>query len=395
MRRAWARTGAWSCGLLLAAASAGAQTNDHFFRSWVWVEDPATPRAAGLAGALAAVADDASATLYNPAGLARLPKAEVAASLLSRRAGSAPVGDTLSARTGIGFAAAAAPLGARFVVAGSISEPHARRTRLDETLVLPDGISESGGLEATLTDLSLALAWRVTPRLHLGGRVTRSRLSLEGQYSRDPASGPAELRVDTSGQASDTLGAFGLVFEPVRRVRLAVGTASGLRWRFSRRAVSPLFGEVLDEGSGFEVRRPAVATAALAVEPSLKLRLTAQVDRVRYGQIQSGLVIGLGAHARADYALDDGWEPRLGVEISLPRRAASFQLRGGVHWPAPASLRYVGTDPTERVVFPGASRQAVGGAGASIVTRSSWRLDLGGQFGGDRSLLAAGLAVRF
>jgi len=380
---------------LLAAAPARAQTNDHFFRSWSWIEEPAAPRATGLAGATAAVADDAGAALANPAGLARLPKAEVTASVLSRRAGNALPLDALAARTGIGFAAAAVPLGPRFVVAGSLSEPFARRTRLDETVALPSGMVETGGMEAVLSELRLALAIRVTPRLEVGASVARSRLTVEGQYSRQRATGPDELRVDTSGQAIDTGRAFGLSFEPVHRVRLAVTTSGAQRWRFTRRAVSPLLGDVLDAGSGFEIRRPARTAAALALEPSLKLRLTAEVDRVGYGAIASGLVIGQGAHARADYALADAWEPCFGVEVSLPRRAASFVLRGGLRWQAPAGVRYLGDDPEERVVFPGTARRAVGGAGASIVTRSSWRLDVGAQLGGERSGLAAGLAVRF
>jgi len=381
--------------LLLLSAPAGAQTNDHLFRSWRWSTDATAPRAAGLAGAMTAGGDDVSAAVHNPAGLVGLTKSEAAVSLLSRRAGEAPPGDALAARTGIGFAGLAARIGGRLVVAGTLSETHARRVRLNDALQLPDGVPETGSLDAVVTDIGLAAAWRLTPRVHVGARVGRSRLALDGQYSREPGNAPVELRVAASADVARTSSAFGVVVEPVRHVKLAASAIGGLRWRGTRTSVSPLLGTVLDPGSGYDVRQPGVVSAGVSVEPSLKLRLTAQVDRVRYGEIRSSLVIGQGARQREEYALADAWEPRLGVELSLPRRASSLQLRGGLHWQAPGSLRYDGTDPMERATFVGGTRAMAAAVGASLVTPRWLRLDVAAQFARERTQIAAGLAGRF
>lgn len=381
--------------VLALAAPAAAQTNDHLFRSWRWTADTTSPRAAGLAGAMTAAADDVSAAMHNPAGLAGLTKSELAVSLMSRRAGQAPPGDAIAARTGIGFAGLAARIGGRLVVAGALSETHARRVRLEGALALPDGVTETGGVEALVTEVALAAGWRLAPRVHVGARVGRSRLTLQGELSREPPSGPVELRVSTSGEAARTSGAVGVVIEPLRRVKLAASGTSGLRWRNTRTAVSPLLGAVLDPGSGYDVRQPAVVSAGLSVEPSLKLRLFAQVDHVRYSEIRSSLVIGQGAHRREEYDLADAWEPRLGVELSLPRRASSLQLRAGVHWRAAGALRYSGPDPLERASFPGGDRQALAALGASLVTPRWLRVDLAVQFAGERNVVLGGLAGRF
>ena len=198
--------------VLCAGAEAQAQTNDHLFRSWRWSTEATSPRALGLAGAVTAGADDVGAAVQNPAALAGLTKSEVAASLVSRRAGEAPPGDALSARTtGIGFAGLAGRIGSRLVVAGTLSESHARRTRLDDALELPDGVPETGELESVVTEIGLAAAFRLTPRVHAGARVALSRLSLDGEMSREPPSGPVELRVTTTADTSTASSAFGLV----------------------------------------------------------------------------------------------------------------------------------------------------------------------------------------
>jgi long-subunit fatty acid transport protein len=380
---------------LAACAGAQAQTNDHYFRSWRWTEEAMAPRAMGLAGAMTAGAEDVSAAAHNPAGLAGLTQSEASASLLSRRAGEGLLGDALVSRTGIGFAGLAGRVGSRLVLAGTLSETQARRVRLNAALELPDGVPETGELEAVVTELGLAVAWRLTPGVHLGARITGARLALDGEYDREPPSGPVELRVASTADVTAVGGAFGLVVQPARRVKLGLSAAPGRHWRVTRTAVSPLLGSVLDAGSGFDLRQPSVVSAGVSVEASLKLRLTAQVDRVGYGEIQSALVIGQGARRREEYALEDAWEPRVAVELSLPRRAFSFQLRGGLHWQATGTLRFQGADPLETATFVGDERSLVGAAGLSLVTTRWLRIDVAAQFAHERNAFAAGLAGRF
>jgi hypothetical protein len=381
--------------VLEACAAAHAQTNDHYFRSWRWTPEALSPRAIGLAGAMTAGAEDVSAAVHNPAGLAGLTKSEASASLLSRRTGEAPLGDALVSRTGVGFAGLAARVGARLVVAGTLSETQARRVRMNDALVLPDGVPESGELEAVVTEIGLAAAWRLTPRVHLGARLSGSRLSLDGGYDREPPGGPVELRVAGSADVSTAGGTFGLVVQPARRVTLGFSATPGRHWRVTRTAVSPLLGSVLDPGSGFDVKQPSVISTGLSVEASLKLRLTAQLDRVGYGEIQSSLVIGQGARSRDEYALEDAWEPRVAVELSLPRRASSVQLRGGLHWQATGALRFQGLDALESATFVGDERSLTAAVGASLVTSKWLRIDLAAQFAHERNAFAAGLAGRF
>ena len=105
--------------------------------------------------------------------------------------------------TGVGFAGLAGRIGSRLVVAGTFSETQARRARLNEALEPPDGVPETGELETVVTEVGLAAAWRLTARVHLGGRVSLSRLSIDGEYNREPAGGPVELRVATNGDVCE------------------------------------------------------------------------------------------------------------------------------------------------------------------------------------------------
>src|SRR5262249_12524963 len=117
--------------LLALGTTAMGQTNDHLFRSWRWDEDVTAPRAAGMGGAFVAVADDSSAAFLTPAGLTPLPKNDLAGGLMARRSGTSSLGDTLRARTGVGYVGGAGRITKRFAVGGYLTEPQDRRTVLD------------------------------------------------------------------------------------------------------------------------------------------------------------------------------------------------------------------------------------------------------------------------
>jgi hypothetical protein len=379
---------------LLVATPVWAQTNDRFFRSWRWADDETDPRAAGLAGAMTAAGDEAGAVRDNPAGLASLDKAEVVGGLLSRTSGTTPVGDSLDARTDLAFVAAAARVGHRVVLAAYLSESQAGRVTLSGAR-FADGLADTGSLEAVVSDFGAGFAFRITPRLHLGGRLSARHLSLDGAYTQEPEAGPTVLRVETSGSATKPTGSLGLVVDATSRLRFGLVSTSGTSWELQRQATSPELGVVLDPGSSFTVRAPRTDSFGVSVRPSLKVMFSAQIDRVAYHEIQRVVVIARGAHARDEYVLDDAWEPRLGVEASFPLRSASLQLRAGVRWRGPNALSYVGSDPAEAQAFVGAERKAEGAIGASLVTARWLRFDAAASFGGDRTRIALGTAVRF
>jgi hypothetical protein len=378
----------------LVPTAARAQTNDHFFRSWSWPLEPGSGRGAGMAGAVAALSDDASAAVANPALVGSLTKTELVGALVERGAGKSRAGDSYDARTGLGLAMAAGRLGPRWALGGYVARSHSERIRLDPA-PLPDRLRDSGTLEADVTEYGFVAAWRARPRLQLGVRLAATRLKAEGEYTREPETGLALLRVDTEARSTRLGATAGALIQLTPRLSLGVSASNGIRWKADRTARNPLFGAVLDPGSSYFVVQPSVVSAAVCVQPSLKLLLMAQLDRVAYREIQSSLVIGQGVHARDDYALADAWEPRFAAELSLPFRRFSLQLRAGAHLQQPSSLRYAGANRIELAAFPGALSRTRGSAGASLVTLRWLRFDVAGRFGGGRSDVVAGTAVRF
>jgi hypothetical protein len=252
---------------------------------------------------------------------------------------------------------------------------------------------DQGFLETRVTQGGLGLSWRMAGGLHAGATLGLNRLSLDGEYSRDAPSGRTDLRVGTSGEVTHLGAQLGLLYA-TGRLRLGLVHERGTDWSAERTAINPALGVVLDPGSRYLVRRPGAWSLAACLRPSLRLLLAAQLDRVRYQEIASVLVIGQGAHSRSDYLLTDAWEPRVGLEASFPQPRFSLQVRGGVHWMAAGSLRYVGPDAGEQMAFVGSERQARIALGGSLVTARWFRFDLTARVGGRPRDVLAGIAVR-
>src|SRR5262252_6178694 len=83
----WARATAVVAAALALPAVAGAQTTDFVFGGWSWRPTDPSSRPAGFGGAYVAVADSVRTVSVNPAGVALIPKAELALGSASRWAG--------------------------------------------------------------------------------------------------------------------------------------------------------------------------------------------------------------------------------------------------------------------------------------------------------------------
>jgi hypothetical protein len=386
--------------LLLGTSAAHAQTNDHFFRSWRFAADPLSARAAGLGGAVVALPDDTGGIEANPANLTSLGKTEVSASLRTTADGDASYAvrpptrpDAFAGGSALAFAGAAGRVGTRWAV--GVSYQATRRTRIElAPRTLPDGLTDEGTLATSFDAASVAAAWHIGRSLHVGARLAGAHASADGAYRREAAGRAADLRVETSGSGTRVAGGVGIAWEATSAVRVGAAATSGATFTFDRQSVSPAQNVTLDPGSRYRLRQPPVIGAGAGVRVSRHVTALAQLDRVRYGEIRSALSIRQGAAARTDYALDDAWEPRAGVEVSLPFRSVSLQLRGGWHRAAPGALRYAGADAVEAASFLGAPAHGAFSAGASLATRS-FRLDVAGVTAEPGTQVLAGITGRF
>jgi long-subunit fatty acid transport protein len=376
-------------GLLLfvAAVRAQAQTNDHVFRSWRWGEDISAPRAAGMAGAFVAVGDDSSANILNPAGIALLPKTELAASLLSRGSGTV-LGDSLQSRMGIGYVGGAGRLARNWAIGGYLTEPFDSRATLSST-----ALGDTGFLNVTVTDAGAAAAWHPASRLYVGGRLNVRHLRLQGLWSHVTAAGANDLRVGLATGKDRIAGSAGVLFQATERLRLGAVFHQGASWEVDRKSQSPALGVDLDS-SPTALRVPSCASAGASWRLSPRLLLAGQADYVFYGQIQSNLDIRQGAFDRRQYALSNALEARLGAEASWRVSSVSAQLRGGLHSRAPATAAFMGTDAMEAAAFAGSTRRLVATLGGALVTRAL-RFDVAAMFAGSRTMITAGVAMRF
>lgn len=388
--------------VLLAAVRADAQTNDHIFRSLRWWPDPLAARTAGLGGAAVALADDTGGALANPANLTSLTRTEVSMSLRRTRAGaSRPASgtipsDPLGAHTTLGHLSGAGRIGTRWAVSAHIATTRQAKLRL-EPRALPDNRTDEGSLDERITAGGIAGAWQLGRAIHVGARLDAARASLSGEYRRESAGRPAEIRVGMGGGSTRLAAGLGGVWEASPWLRLGIAGMSGASYSLDRTAVSPeLNGATLDPGSTFRVRQPAVLSLGTSVRLSRQVTALGQVDRVRYGEIRSALQIRYGANTRADYALSDAWEPRAGLEVSVPFSRASLQLRAGYVRVAAGALRFVGTAPNgvEGLSFLGTAPENVMCGGASIATRG-FRLDVAVQSSDPGTQLLAGVTGRF
>ena len=228
--------------------------------------------------------------------------------------------------------------------------------------------------------------------------------------------------MDTAGGATSLTAGIGILYEASPRVRLGLARLGGARFDIPRTArLNGLPEQALDGDGPSAVRQPSVFSGGVALLAGTRLLLTSQLDYVRYGEIQTPFAsLAPGGLPRFGVF---AWEPRVGIELSLPFSSMSIQLRAGLsgrsttgaEGGSPAAAAPVPTVPPSPSPDPGPPATALqqitavlpetprgketgslrGSVGGSLVTAKGVRLDLAVRFGAEGTSVLAGTAIRF
>jgi hypothetical protein len=328
----------------------------------------------------------------------------------------------------MGFLGLGGRLSSHWAVGVYAVEPQAVRLESGASL-MREGSTGMGEVDGTLTEAGASAAWRPVSRLHVGLRLAATRLTLDGSYRLQPASGSSLLEVSTEGDATSLTAGIGILYEASPRVWLGLARLGGARFEIPRTArLNGLPEQALDGDGPSVVRQPSVVSGGVALLAGNRVLLTGQLDYVRYGEIQTPFASLAPGGVPPRFAVF-AWEPRVGIELSLPFSSMSLQLRAGLSGRSAAGAERGGTGAAAPVptapplpspspplpVAPAPSRTALqeitaalpetpranetgslrGAVGGSLVTAKGLRLDLAVRFGGEGASVLAGTAIRF
>jgi hypothetical protein len=384
-----------ACLIVLLPAAAPAQTSDIVFGGWSWRSRDVGSRPAGLGGAYVAVADSIRTATVNPAGIALIPRAELAAG-------------TANLWAGIGFSlrstskAAAPPKGP--TPAAPPPRVPVRPTQPGGTLVVPcaparltrplavalfaenavtqdnvvevvrgPSLTEAGQLSSTAEEVGLSVARGLMPWLDLGMTVSWRHVTLEGESAVVNLAGDELSRVTIGGDSNKARGIAGLLatFGPSSdptAFRLGLAYHQDLvAWKVERTAIDRVAGTVSGPRT-IDIEEPPVLVAGAALRLSDSWLLAGEVDYIWYDRVTRSLERNLDAATAAPFRLSNRLEPRLGLEMTRPSPTGGYyKVRAGIRRETAGRLAYEGADPVLRQAFGQSGDAFRAGAGASLL----------------------------
>jgi long-subunit fatty acid transport protein len=338
-----------------------------------------------LGGAFAGLADDATATFANPAGLTQLGGSEVSVELRSTRVSTpflesgrlsgtisnqgidtvqGPVfGDSVGTHTGAGFVAGVyvAP-SRRWVVAGHRHE----LVRIDQSFV-STGVFEkapeeftsrrqpplSGDRIVSITGYGVSGAYKPHPQVSVGAALSLYSFDFSSLYRRFDIEGFLGPPVfDREVQRTTQLGSdvslaptFGVIVGsdvPDPSVAIWRRTRVGVVYRHGPSFTYTTQGEGLppDTGLRFRVPHTLAVGASLRVKPPLIVAVEA--TRINYSRITEDFVVdqARGDGRGDDFGIDDGTEWHVGVQYAMPRLKGLPRFRGGAWFDPDHSVKF-------------------------------------------------------
>ena len=385
-------------------------------------------KAMGMAGAFTAQANDPTAIFYNPGGLALFKKGKLTAGFgafshnesqfqgLSPGIGTGTVGQQEQFYTWPVHAFAVKALGPKLKLGLGVSSPYAFKNQWENPDNTFPGRFISKSSELQTYDTNTTLSWQATPNLGLGVSAIYRTSKLSHSFNLSGFNPATGTNVDNGSLAAETdfNGAFG------GQVGLLQKIGKGFAWGFVFR--SPI--DVDQTGAGritqietgnaqldalnratipydtdlplvTRISYPAVANIGIAVSPSEKLLIEADVDWNGWSA-SKGIGIDFPTGARFSSTLQGAYEDamayRLGLRFGIGK---GMQLRFGYAFeetPQPdASLSPFLPDANRSIVSAGFGRDWLDIAFQYIapenrITRSSSQ-SLNGAYSGNSYLL--------
>jgi hypothetical protein len=385
------RSGSWARAAVAAAALAlpgfaEAQTTDSVFGGWSWRPTDPSSRPAGFGGAYVAVADSVRTVSVNPAGIALIPKAELALGSASRWAG---FGYALRPSSAAPTPTGTPPPPTRPTQPAQpvpCSTPRQRRPwafalyteqALDQEnqiqVVRGPGLSESGTLSSSVEEVGGGIAKGLAPWLDLGVTVSWKHLRMEGSTAQLDLSGDELSHVALGGDANKARGIAGmlLTFGPPRDpTALRVGVAYHhdlTRWSVERSAIDRVRGTT-DGPTQADIVEAPVLAGGIAWRVSDTWLVSGELDYIFYEDVRRQIEQAADAATGGAFRMDNGLEPRLGIEMTRSSPTGGYyKLRAGIRRETSGRLDYTGTDPALLQAFASPNAAFRAAVGASLL----------------------------
>lgn len=440
--------------VLLAAAPAGAQSNDEIQAGVQFNFSTPGARSLALGGAFLGAADDATAAYTNPAGLAQLvaPEVSVEARAWSYSTRFAERGHTPADElTGIGLDVvrglaegereddAAALSFLSYTHTGRRWAAAVYRHQLADYVASLQSEGPFAGLRAgtervfparsrltmSIAGIGVAAAARFGDGLYLGAGAARYRFELDSRterYSRaEPTGDPvADALTGNHFGPADFSAANLANLQTQRGDDHGIGWNAGFLWRIDGRWSA---GGVYRRGPDFDFRavftdgprgqRPGEVDPSLggagsfhvpdawglgvAYRPTDRVLIALDWDRVEYSDLGDdpvNLLRAVTPGRLADFAIDDADEVHLGVEYQALRLRHPLALRLGAWFDPDHELRYTGEVHALRARFRAGEDEVHLTAGFGLVLRRA-QFDFAADFSERVDTLSLSSVVRF
>ena len=412
-------------GLLPPSAGLALDNGAGWF-DWEYRLDEPGARGRGMGGATAAVTDDASATLVNPAALTDIEQTELVVEAgvfhLDEQSAAGRVdaaGNPLqmgvhaeeSNQINLSHVAMAVPLGDRQTVLAIF---YHRLVLMDRTVTVSDPRDDSvvqvhePMFSVDKFGASLARKfWSGKLALGLSGSFATLNMDSKVTVGGSPlVDGPAGRESLFYGHQSEQepIWRIGLLWKPTPKLRIAIKQALmptidyklstvDNTWITADPVASRCTPAAFSEGWVCESTLPIpdVFAVGIAYRLSNQLTLASEFKSIKYSQRThkfNAVFVTPGSDPEADlhpadFSADDAVEIHLGVEWLSSLKVQPVQVRAGYYFDPAHAIRYRGSDATTAAIFDGGEDVHHGTFGLGVPLGGRNRIDIAVDFASD------------